>query len=297
MRAGRAGLIGTAVAVLAALVPLTVGVPAASAACASNSGRSISGTVSGADGRDVNVSIGFDVVDSAGRALNTDPASASYGCAKTGAYSVPQLYLNHFVGPEGVEPRQRVRGWLPMERFRRWTAPVMPDGQPTRRDWRIGNLPSNATGAYIEVYHRGYLGSPCRDSKGNYCFNPSTLTKYGYANKHVVPVGTQGLAIRLPMTCAYGGNAGSISGRILDAAGRPVAVRNVFAWTQHSWNSPPGIHGWGSARFGSDGSYVIPTLASGQSYVVWLTTTGGVVHKRTGVSVSACKATALNWRV
>jgi hypothetical protein len=283
--------------VVASLVPMALSSAPAQAACATNTGKSISGTVTGQDGRDVNVSIGFDVVDRNGKALDTDPASSSYGCAKTGGYSVPQTYLNHFVGPEGVEPRQRVRGWRPIDRARRWTAPVMPDGKPTTRDWKVGNLPSNAVGAYIEVYHRGYTGSPCRDAKGNYCFNPPTLTKYGYANKHVVPVGTQDLPIRLPMTCGYGGSAGSISGKILDAAGRPVAVKSLYAWTEHRWNSAPGVHGWGSARFSSDGSYVIPTLASAQTYVLWLTEKDGTVHKRTGVRVDRCKATPLSWKV
>jgi hypothetical protein len=287
----------TAAAVVASLAPLALAAPAAQAACASNSGRSISGTVFGEDGRDVNVSIGFDVVDANGRALDTDPASTAYGCAKTGGYSVPQTYLNHFVGPEGAAPRERTLGWSPYERVRKWSAPVMPDGEPTRRDWTIGNLPSNATGAYIEVYHRGYTGSPCKDANGNYCFNPPTLTKYGYANKHVVPVGTKDLPIRLPMTCAYGGTAGSISGKILDAAGRPVAVKSLYAWTEHTWNAPPFVHGWGSARFSSDGSYVIPSLASRQSYVLWLTAKDGTVHKRAGVTVDDCKATAVSWRV
>jgi hypothetical protein len=295
----RARIMATALAavVVASLVPMALSSAPAQAACATNTGKSISGTVTGQDGRDVNVSIGFDVVDRNGKALNTDPASPSYGCAKTGGYSVPQTYLNHFVGPEGVEPRQRVRGWRPIDRARRWTAPVMPDGKPTTRDWKVGNLPSNAVGAYIEVYHRGYMGSPCRDASGNYCFNPPTLTKYGYANKHVVPVGTQNLPIRLPMTCAYGGSAGSISGKILDAAGRPVSVKSLYAWTEHTWSSAPGVHGWGSARFSSDGSYVIPTLASAQSYVLWLTEKDGTVHKRTGVQVDRCKATPLSWKV
>ena len=293
----RALAVGTAAALAVTLAPLVQGAPQAEAACATNSGRSISGTVTGQDGLDVNVSIGIDVVDGAGRALDADPASPSYGCAKTGGYSVPQLYLNHFVGPEGVPPRQRNRGWGPADRIRRSGPTLMPDGNATTRSWRIGSLPSNAVGAYVEVYHRGYTGSPCKDAKGNWCFNPPTLTKYGYANKHVVPVGTQGLPIRLPMTCAYGGSAGAISGRILDAAGQPIKVRSLYAWTEHKWNAAPDVQGWGSARFSSDGSYVIPSLASGQTYVLWLTDAHGKVHKRFGVPVSPCTATPLSWRV
>jgi hypothetical protein len=97
VRAGRAVVAAVAAALVAAVAPTLASAPA-QAACATNTGKSISGTVFGQDGRDVNVSIGFDVVDRNGRALNTDPKSSSYGCAKTGGYSVPQSYLNHFVG-------------------------------------------------------------------------------------------------------------------------------------------------------------------------------------------------------
>lgn len=269
-----------AVALVAGLAPALAGSSPAQAACATNTGKSISGTVFGQDGRDVNVSIGVDVVDRNGRAVNADPRSASYGCAKTGGYSVPQLYLNHFVGPEGAPQ-----------------GGVMQDGNRTTRAWKVGSLPSNAVGAYVEVYSRGYAGSPCKDANGNYCFNPSNTTKYGYANKHVVPVGTQGLPIRLPMTCAHKGTAGNIQGRIVNAAGQPVKVKNVFAWTETKWNAWPFYQGWGSARFPRDGYYVIPSLASKQKYVIWLTTMDGKVHKRTGVPVSDCTATPLSFRV
>lgn len=278
----RARSVATAVAVsvMASLAPAALSSASAQAACATNSGRSITGTVFGQDGRDVNVSIGFDLVDRNGRALNGDPRSAGYGCAKTGGYSVPQTYLNHFVSPEGAAPGS-----------------VMQDGNRTTRGWRLTSIPSNAVGAYIEVYHRGYTGSRCKDANGNWCFNPSTLTKYGYANKHLVPIGTQNLPIRLPMTCAYKGTAGNIQGRIVNAAGQPVKVKNVFAWTQTKWNAWPYYQGWGSARFPRDGYYVIPSLASKQKYTIWLTTTDGKVHKRTDVPVSDCKATPLSFRV
>ncbi len=245
-------------------------------ACASNTGKAISGTVAGQDGLDVNVSIGFDVVDSAGRAVNVDPTKPGYGCAKTGGYSLPQTYLNHFVSPTGA-PRDS----------------LMQDGNRTRRDWRVGNLPSNAVGAYIEVYHRGYTGSPCRDSAGNYCFNPPTLTKYGYSNKHIVPVGTANLPIVLPTTCGYGGTAGSLTGTVT-VGGKPAALRNLYAWTEAKWNAAPGVHGWGSGKGGAGGSYTVPALASRQTYVVWATTTSGVTIKRFGVRVDDCKATRLD---
>ncbi|MCW2613392.1 MAG: hypothetical protein JWN08_386 [Frankiales bacterium] len=252
----------------------------ASAACASNTGKSISGTVFGQDGRDVNVSIGFDLVDAGGRALNADPRSASYGCAKTGGYSVPQSYLNHFVGPEGAPQ-----------------ASVMNDGARTTRAWKVGSIPSNAVGAYVEVYHRGYQGSPCKDANGNWCFNPQTLTKYGNSNKHLVPVGTANLPIRLPMTCGHKGTAGAIKGVVTNSAGQRVALKSLYAWTEAKWNAYPFYQGWGTARFSSTGVYAVPSLASRQRYVMWATTTGGKVLKRTGVLVDDCATTTVNWRV
>lgn len=268
-----------AVAMAASAATFTTAAPA-SAACATNTGKAISGTVFGQDGRDVNVSIGFDVVDRTGRALNTDPRSASYGCAKTGGYSVPQSYLNHFVGPEGVAP-----------------GTVMKDGNRTARAWKVGSLPSNAVGAYIEVYSRGYQGSPCKDANGNYCFNPPTLTKYGNSNKHLVPVGTANLPIRLPMTCAYKGTAGAIKGIVTNAAGQRVSVKSLYAWTETKWNAFPFYQGWGTARFSSTGVYTVPALASKQKYVMWATTTSGKVVKRTGVQVNDCATTTVNFRI
>ena len=284
MRARKTMLAVVAAALVAGVAPVVASAPA-QAACATNTGRSISGTVFGQDGRDVNVSIGFDLVDRNGRALNGDPRSPGYGCAKTGGYSVPQTYLNHFVGPEGQAPGS-----------------VMKDAQGnaqgrTTRAWKLSNIPSNAVGAYIEVYHRGYTGSPCKDANGNWCFNKQTLTKYGNNNKHLVPIGTQNLPIRLPMTCKYGGTAGDIQGRIFNAAGQPVKVKNLYAWTETKWNAWPFYQGWGIATYPRDGYYVIPSLASKQKYVLWLTTTDGKVHKRFHVPVSDCKATPLSWRV
>lgn len=284
MRAGRAVLGVLAAALVAGVTPVLATVPA-QAACASNTGKSISGTVFGQDGRDVNVSIGFDVVDRNGRALNTDPRSAGYGCAKTGGYSVPQSYLNHFVGPEGQPRASQMKD-----------AQGNPQGTTTRA-WKVAHLPSNAVGAYIEVYHRGYTGSPCKDANGNWCFNKQTLTKYGNANKHIVPVGTANLPIRLPMACKYGGTAGNIQGKLVDAAGRPVKVKSLYAWTETKWNAWPFYQGWGIAQFPREGYYVVPSLASKQKYVIWAKTLDGRTIKRFGIPVSDCKATPLSLRI
>lgn len=267
-------------AVLLASLTVAVVAPAApsSAACASRTATSVTGTLYGQDGRDVNASVGFDVLDAQGRPINTDPSRPDYGCAKTGGYSVPQTYLNHFVAFDGAAP-----------------GTVMRDGNRTTRAWRVTDLPSNARQVWIEAYARGYAGSPCRDSRGNWCFNPTDLRKYGYANAIKVPVGTQGVKVVLPTTCAYGGTAGSIVGKGVDAAGRPVTLSQVYAWTESSW-AAPGIHGWGAHK-PTGPSYAVRSLAAGQTYVVWAYGPRGNKVVKKGVRVKACTATPLDIRV
>ena len=276
MRLLTAALAATLLAPLAA-----VAAPAApaQAACATKTTRTLSGTVYGQDGRDVNASVGFDVLDAQGRAINADPSQPGYGCAKTGGYSVPQKYFNHFVSYEGAAP-----------------GTVMKDGRRTTRAWRLTDLPSNATQVWIEAYSRGYAGSPCKDSKGNWCFNPTDVRKYGYANKIKVPVGTSGVKVVLPTTCAYRGTAGSIVGKGVDAAGRSVTLKQVYAWTEHSWNAAPGVHGWGAHK-PTSAFYAVRSLASGQRYVVWAYGPNGNKVVKKGIVVNACKSTPLTIRV
>lgn len=261
-------------------VPAPAALASPSTVCAKNGGKAISGTVFGQDDRDVNVSIGFDLVDAGGKALNADPKKPGYGCAKTGGYSVDQSYLNHFVGPEGAPANS-----------------VMKDGHRTTRTWRLSDIPSNAVGSYIEVYTRGYQGSPCKDAAGNYCFNPENHVKYGNSNKHIVPIGTANLPIRLPMTCGYGGTAGSITGTVTDGAGRRTNVQSLYAWTEYKWNAAPFYQGWGTAIFSSTGAYTVPALASGQTYVMVATTAGGKQVRKSGVRVDNCRATHVDFGV
>jgi hypothetical protein len=256
-----------------------VAAPPSSAACATRTSRSVTGEVRGQDGRDVNVSVGFDVLDPAGRPIDADPSSPRYGCAKTGGYSVPQTYLNHFVDHLGAAPGTTMR-----------------DGTRTTRAWRLTGLPSNAATVWIEAYSRGYAGSPCKDSRGAWCFNPTDVRKYGYSNLIKVPVGTRGVQVVLPTTCAYGGTAGSIVGRGVDAAGRPVTLKQVYAWTESSWDAAPGVHGWAAARPTTPG-YALRSLAAGQRYVVWAYGPRGNRVVTKGVLVRACRSTPLTIRV
>ena len=256
--------------------PLTGATPAL-AGCARDSGRAISGTVTGQDGLDVNVSIGFDVVDANHRPINADPATPSdFGCAKNGShggYSVRQREFNHFVTGNGTAAGTLQR-----------------NGQRTTRTWTLGHLPSNAAAVWIEVYSRGYTGSPCTTS-----FNPSDVHKYGYANRQYVPVGATRQNLVLPLTCAYAGKTGTISGRVVSSTGAAYALRSVYAWTSHPYNVGPYPQGWGSARLGaSTGSFSIAALAGAQPYSVWATTTSGRTIKRLNVLVHGCQNTSIN---
>ncbi len=251
----------------------------AGAACATRTTKSISGSVYGQDGLDVNASVGFDVLDKAGKPINADPARADYGCAKSGGYSVPQRYFNHFVTYQGATP-----------------GTVMKDGNRTTRAWRLTDLPSNAAFVWIEAYSRGYQGSPCKDSKGNWCFNPTDVRKYGYSNLIKIPVGTQGIKVVLPTTCGYRGTAGSIVGKGIDAAGKPVTLKQVYAWTEASWNAAPGIHGWGAHKPTTPG-YALRSLAAGQRYVVWAYGPRGNKVVTKNVLVRPCTSTPLTIRV
>ncbi|MCW2777045.1 MAG: hypothetical protein JWN17_770, partial [Frankiales bacterium] len=148
----------------------------------------------------------------------------------------------------------------------------------------------------VEVYSRGYTGSPCKDSKGNYCFNNTDSRKYGNANLIKVPVGTQNAKAVLPTTCGYGGTDGAIIGSGVDAAGHAVRLKQVYAWTEASWNAAPGLHGWGGdAPTGT--SYAVRSLAAGQTYRVWGYSQSGKVTVLKGVRVNACKSTPLRIRV
>jgi hypothetical protein len=261
-------------AAIALPLVLTTAMPAASAACAGLTGNLITGTVSGLDGRDVNVSIGFDVESTTGQVINV-----SDGCAKTGGYSAPVKELNHYVSGEG-----QARG------SRMYDSSGAYKGLTTR-GFSLTGLPSNAKYVWIEVYARRYSGSPCTT-----CMGPADLHKYGYAMRRRVPVNTRGVNIRLPMTCssAWGGSAGRITGSVRNSAGSPVTPSHVYAWSELPDNSTA-LTGWGSGSI-SGGSYSISALASRQSYTMWLYV-GTKVYKRTHIGVGACGGTVANWTV
>ncbi|MGB8652508.1 MAG: hypothetical protein WCD35_17810 [Mycobacteriales bacterium] len=278
LKARRRGLVGRAAVALAStaalVVPLVLtSAPAASAACATRTTRSISGVVYGVDNRDVNVSIGFDVQSTTGQIINV-----SDGCAKTGGYSAPVQEKNHFVKGEGQARASRM-----------YDVNGVYKGVTTRT-WSLNNLPSNAKSVWIEVYARAYTGSPCTTCMGNV-----DTHKYGFATRRQVPVGATGVMIRLPINCAYaGGSNGTITGSVKTRAGTPVKADRVYAWSSAP-DSNYSVLGWGTAAIGT-GSYTLGALASNQKYTLWLYR-NGAVYKKTYVPVSKCASTRIDWVV
>ena len=245
--------------------------PSASAGpCAATTTKAISGIIAGADGRDVNVSIGFDVLDAQGRKI-----SISDGCPTSAGYSAI-LERNHYVSGEG-QP----------------AGAIMYDAQGgthgrSIHTWQLLNLPANAAKIWVEVYSRTYSGSPCTT-----CYGPADVHKYGYSLRRWLAPGTTAIRLVLPLTCSYGGNAGTISAKTYDAAGRPITVDSAYAWSlQADQNRTP--YGWGSASK-SSGGFTISSLAGAADYTMWVTYKG-VLKKIPRVHVSACQTTPISVR-
>lgn len=264
----------TGLATAAMVVPLLVtAAPGASAACASRTTRSISGVVYGVDNRDVDVSIGFDIQSTSGAIINL-----SDGCAKTGGYSTPMLEKNHFVKYLGQAKASRM-----------YDAHGVYRGI-TSRTWSLTGLPSNAKSVWIEVYARGYNGSPCTT-----CMSPSDTRKYGYSMRRQVPVGSTNVVIRMPINCGYaGGGNGRIAGSVRTSSGTAVKPSHVYAWSIAA-DSNYHVLGWGSAALAT-GSYAMSAVAANQKYTMWLYV-GTRVLKKTNIPVSSCRTTTVNWVV
>lgn len=275
-KAPRRGQVGRAAAALASMVVLVVPLvltpaPAASAACASRTTRSVSGVVYGVDNRDVNVSIGFDVQSYSGQIINV-----SDGCAKTGGYSAAVQEKNHFVKGEGQTPASRM-----------FDAHGAYKGVTTRT-WSLNDLPSNAKSVWIEVYSRTYTGSPCTACMGNV-----DTHKYGFSMRRQVPVGATGAVIRLPINCGFpGGGNGSIYGSVKTRSGTAILPEHVYGWST-AGDGNYSVLGWGSAARAT-GSYNMTALAPNQKYTLWLSR-NGVVYKKTGIPVYACRGTRVDW--
>lgn len=233
--------------------------------CAPLTSRSLRGVVLGSDGRAVNATIGFDVLDSARRKIDVGT-----GCPSGGAYGAI-VQLNHWVGAQGaavgsrmVDDRGRDRGVV--------------DGH-----FAVLRLPANAAHVYIEVWTRGYVGGAC----GLSCAGPVDTSRYGFVNRRELVPGpaTTSLHLTAPLR--------SQTGDILLTLNRPAT--EVLAFSQIPDGSMR-LQGWGVGVPvpGSGGrAFRVPALAAGQPYVVQVD--GGPITRDVAVRARATTRLAMRF--
>jgi hypothetical protein len=203
--------------------------------------KSISGTIKGADGRYVDVMIGFDVVDANNNKINM-------GLLPQTGYSTIQR-LNYCLPASGSA-----------------SVVTCGNGKSSTFNWKL-NLPANARQVYIEVYpkdpnntdwlnnYRGYTGP----AAGN-----TNLGTYGMTFRRAIPVNgaVTNVGITLPKVCGQpGGTTGKVTGHI---SGLNGATGTINAW---SMSDDGNISmGFGMGTIDHNGNYVIDKLQSGQRY-------------------------------
>jgi hypothetical protein len=224
---------------LAALAAAAATVGTLGAACAPPPAKSISGTVQGADNRFVDVMIGFDVIDAAGKKIEMDGLNNGYSTVQR---------INHCVPTNGAAASTKCAG----------------TGIQTTKNWSL-KLPSNASKVYIEVYpkaptptawlnnYRGYTGPAA---------GTTNLSTYARTFRRAVPVNgaVANVGLVLPKVCGTAnGTTGSLAGRISG-----FGAGKVNAWSM----SPDGTRamGFASGTIDANGNYRIDHLQSGQRY-------------------------------
>jgi hypothetical protein len=229
----------------AALAVLAVAIAPVLAACNTTPppAKSVSGTVSGADGRVVDVMFGFDVLD-------VHRAKIDMGSLKVG-YSALQR-LNYCVPVTGAAT----------------SGQVCPNGKRTGFTWSL-NLPQAAAFVYVEAYPKAPTGSDWINNYQGYtgvAAGSTDLSRYAMAYRPNIPIvgAVRGIDIKLPLVCGTpGGTTGTLAGHI--SGWRPGASGEVDAWAYGSTN--PAL-GFGIGAIDGMGNYRVPALASGQRYVL-----------------------------
>ncbi|HEX4017695.1 MAG TPA: hypothetical protein VHX15_13255 [Frankiaceae bacterium] len=213
--------------------------------------KSVSGTISGADGKIVDVLMGFDAIDAYGRKVDL-------GGARVGYSEIQRL--NHCVPASGAKSSTKCKG----------------TGYVTTKKWSI-LLPPNVARLYIEVYpkdptptywlnnYRGYTGPAA---------GTTDVKTYGesYRRDLSTPGTLRNIPIVLPKVCGTpGGTTGSLAGHI---NGWPYGRTG----TVNAWSMAPNTlatQGFATgARVDAFGNYRIDRLQSGQRYGLIAGTTG-----------------------
>jgi hypothetical protein len=214
------------------------------AACTPQSAgyKVVSGTITGADGKIVDVMMGFDVIDGFGHKIDL-------GGGRVGYSSIQRL--NHCVSSSGASSPQKCKR----------------TGYVTTTKWSI-MLPPNATRLYIEVYPKAansfnWLNTPGYTGPAAGTTDTST---YGETYKRDLYVfgSMSGVNIVLPKVCGKsGGTTGSLTGHI---NGWPIGHTGVInAWSMAPNNLATQGFSTGSVVNGS-GNYRIDRLQAGQRY-------------------------------
>jgi hypothetical protein len=228
---------------LALLVPVLMVLGVGGVSCTSQAvPHTVSGFVRGADGRYVDVMLGFDVVDAAGNKIDVD------GNMRLEGYSAIQR-VNWCLA--GTGSSSSLPGCA---------------GHPFTNRWSI-TVPSNAALVYVEVYPRGaspsgYIGPPGYHGYiGPY---PGTMDqrRYGMSYRREIPVsgpGASNVPIILPQVCVQTGSLGGF------VTGLPKgATGSVHAWSLEANDTY--ILGMGFGTINANGTYSVPHLAGLSHY-------------------------------
>lgn len=203
----------------------------------------ISGTVQGADGNYVDVYLGFDVLDSAGRKIDLGGGPG---------YSAVQR-INHCLPASGSAAPPT-------------TCPVT--GYHVTKNWSL-TLPPNAATVYIEVYPKSATSTDWLNNYNGFtgvAAGSTVLSTYGetYRRAITTPGNMQNIPIVLPVICGLpGASTGSLQGHI---SGWPAGVTgHLNTWSQAANTLATQGMALGTPIDGN-GNYRIDKLQVGQAY-------------------------------
>lgn len=244
-------------------------------ACRRSSGpKTISGTLRGADGRFVDVMLGFDIIDASGHKIRADGrrlTEPGYGAIQR---------LNYCVASDGaVHATDGCRG---AQLSDHWSQ----------------RLPSNASVVYIEAYPKAPTPGNWLDQDGYSGPDPGKTDQsvYGMSYRRSVPVdgsGASGIRLLLPTVCGRsGGSTGEIWGHLY-RNGKPwhATSGSTNAWATSAEASR--VLGMGVGRVDpGQGTYHIRNLHAGSRYTI-VASIDGVQRQWLGEqpTVHACSST------
>ena len=213
----------------------------ACAPAATTGDKILSGTIEGADGRIVDVLVGFDVIDAAGQKIDLGGGRVGYSAIQR---------LNHCVPTDGAAAPQT----------------CATTGRRTGYHWAL-RVPGNAVKVYIEVYPKAPTSTDWLDNYRGYtgvAAGSTNTSTYSTVYKSALPLpgSVSNINIVVPKVCGAGGTTGTLQGHI---SGWPAGVTGkVNAWSLAPNTLPS--QGFAMGIVYGDGYYRIDGLQSGQRY-------------------------------